>query len=565
MAGLTALNEDTPVSAEDSTTLEEQPGVRVGSGKSAVIANESVLEQMQKLYEQRQAQQQGLGGFVETLKDATAWTAGGIHGPTEALSKRAEDKQKRAAELFDMQNKIAAQRSAIANRNAFFGTAPTAGGAAPTQTPGAAPADGGVAPTAQAPGVAQANQQSGGLLGLVADPALRQSIGATYLQDPGKAMTVLNGYLSKRAEEPQVRKEVNYLISLGMDPQKALTVALTKVAGSGAFVPHDLRSAQGTTQTTPLQSAGTFAGAPTAAPSAPAAAPRVAAPAAAPSAAPVTTSAAPAAPVTPAAPRAAAPAASVAATDTGFAPGSQEDLKIKEERELAKLESIKAEQKKTGEDIAMQRASTVEAGSSAQDRLASIDYLGGLLDTSPKAFGVLQRPGVVAATMSLVQDGINAGTLGTFGFKDLDAAVRKAGGTQQEIDAAQKAAREFALMQLSAAKIYLKGQGAVSDAERGLIRELAGSTKNSPAALRDFLEWGKIRANFDYKNGQAYSQFNDKNPNVSYERYKQTPEYKALKTEYENNIRVFGKTTQAKPAESPGKSLLNKYPPSSRN
>ena len=48
---------------EQSTDLQEQPGVKVGAGKSAVIANESVLEQMQRVYEQKQAQQQGLGGL----------------------------------------------------------------------------------------------------------------------------------------------------------------------------------------------------------------------------------------------------------------------------------------------------------------------------------------------------------------------------------------------------------------------------------------------------------------------------------------------------------------------
>lgn len=564
--------------SESPLDTTEQPGVKVGTGKSAVIANENVLAQMQRLYEQKAAQQQGLGGFIETLKDATAWTSGGIHGPTEALGRRAEDKSKRAAELFDMQNKIAAQKAAIANRDAFFGTpitavqptsvAPAAGA---TLTTGTAPVAGGAAP-----GVTQANQQSGGLLGLVEDPALRQAIGATYLQDPTKAMTALNAHLAKRAEEPQVQKEIRYLTApppqgLGLSREKALPIAIAKVAGSGAFVPHDVRSAQGTVQTTPLQSAGTFAGAPSTT-TAPVAgttpgAPRAAAPSAAPSTGATSTTSTTATPsaggttVVPA--QVTSSATKINTEPTGFAPGSQEDLKVKEERELAKIETLKKELGKTGEDIALQRAATVEAGGNAQDRLASIDYLGGLITTNPRAFGVLQRPGIMAAVLSVAQDGVNAGQLGAIGLKNLDDAIRKVGGDQQDIDAAQKAAREFALMQLNAAKIYLKGQGAVSDAERNLIKEMAGSTRNSPAAIRDFLEWNKVRADFDYKNGQAYSRFNEKYPGTSFEKYKQTPEYKALKAEYENNIRVFGKSTQPKPAQHPGKSLLDKYP--SRN
>jgi hypothetical protein len=544
MAGLNVLDTDTPQAEE------EQTSVRVGTGKNATIANESVLQQMQNLYNQKQAQQQGLGGVIESLKDATAWTSGGIHGPTEALSKRADDKSKRAAELFEMQNKIASQRAAIDARDRFFGTQPVSLSSQPTAG-GSQPTAGG---TSQ--GVSQANQQSGGLLGLVNDPALRQAIGATYLQDPGKAQAALNAHLAKRAEEPMVKKEIDYLVANGLPREQALPIAISKVAGPSAFVPHSVLTPGGKVQTTPLNSASNLTK-----PAAPGA--TITPSASAPSAATVTPVAAPGASssTTPRAAPITSPATKIDAEPTGFTPGSEEDLKIKEERELAKIESLRKELGKTGEDTALQRAATVEAGGNAQDRLASIDYLGGLIKTNPRAFGVLQKPGIMAAALSVAQDGVNAGQLGAIGLKNLDDAIRKVGGTQADIDAAQKAAREFALMQLNAARIYLKGQGAVSEAERGLIKELAGSTRNSPAAIRDFLEWNKVRADFDYKNGKAYSEFNDKYPNTSFEKYKQTPEYKALKTEYENNIRVFGKSTQPKPAENPGKSLLNKYPP----
>jgi hypothetical protein len=535
--------------------------------KGSVGVDSSILEQMQQIINEKEAKK---NSFMEGLKDVMAYDVGFRGDLNKSVRERANQREQNAADIFNMKSQIAqyqtAQKQAAKRREEVFGAPVTSG--APQSV------DGATSPTGGATTVSATNVPKGGLLDLVENPDLRRQIAAQYDVDEAKAMTQLNAYFNKRAEEPMIKKEVDYLVANGLPREQALPIAIAKVAGPSAFVPHNVRTASGTQQVTPLGSASQLtkpvapaAGAPAAAPTAAApAASSVAAPAAAPTAAAPAPAAAPvAAPARPVAPVVAAPAIPTKTVEepTGFTPGSEEDLKIKEERELAKIESAKAEQKKTGEDIALQRAAVVEAGGSAEDRQASIDYITGLIQTNPKAFGVLQRPGVATAIMTAVENGVNAGQLGTVGLRNLDDAVRKAGGTQADIDAAQKAAREFALMQLNAAKIYLKGQGAVSDAERELIKQLAGSTKNSPAAIRDFLEWNKIRADFDYKNGQAYSKFNDKYPNVSFEKYKSTPEYKALKSQYEKDIRVFGKSTQAKPAQNPGKSLLDKYP--SRN
>jgi len=225
-----------------------------------------------------------------------------------------------------------------------------------------------------------------------------------------------------------------------------------------------------------------------------------------------------------------------------------------------------AEQKKTGEDIALQRAGVVEAGKSAPERKASLNYVNGLLEDpkTARAFGVIMKPGVVNAVLTIAEQGANVGNLGSVGIAGINDAVRKAmpGATQVEIDAAQKATRELALMQLAAAKIYLKGQGAVSDAERGLIRDLAGSIKNSPAALRDFLKWNQMRAEFDEKVGSAYTTFNKNNPNISFERFLETPEYTKQKNEYTANLNAFSSSgvRESTKKPHPGVSLLDKYP-----
>ena len=238
---------------EVDQTEQTQEDVSVGmggKGAKATVANESVLANMERLFAQKQAQTTGFGAIMEGLKDAAAWTSGGMHGPAEALALRQAAKDKTAKELFDMQTQIAAQKSAIANRNAFFGSGAGPGAATAGGTAGVGGAGGAEV------GANQANVASGGLLNLVQDPALRAQIGATYLQDPTKAMSQLNAYLAKRAESPEIKKKVDYIISLGYPKDQALNFALLESLGSGAFKPFDIRTPTGTQQGTATQAAG---------------------------------------------------------------------------------------------------------------------------------------------------------------------------------------------------------------------------------------------------------------------------------------------------------------------
>lgn len=567
----------TPLSAKPVVSKSKY-ALPTSTGATGV--DESILQRMQEIINQREAQK---GSFMESLKDATAWWSGGMAGPGEALARRAKEREEQEATTFGMRRDLAQYRvSQEQARNLdkqLFG-APQA--AAPTQPTVAGAAQPGAAQPAA--GGVTAPAQTGGLLSLVKDPGLRQSI-ATQAQtgDRQGAMKAIQTYLAKNAEDTEMIKNIRYMIDNNMiDPKLIPAAVLTKFVGPEAFKPQDVRGPSGTMQTTPLSAASSMSpptatvpgvGVPKAAPTAPVAAPTT--PAAAPTAAP----AAPAAPAaatptaapSPAAgpqpiakvqplPRVGAPAAPAApATGPGgFAPGSKEALEVQKA-------GAEKEAQETATDVAKDRAATVQAASDAGERLASIQYINNLLTTNPRAFGVLQKPGVLTAVLGAAEEGANLGNLGAAGIAGMSDAVRKAmpGATQADIDAAQKATREFALMQLSAAKVYLKGQGAVSDAERRLIRELAGSIKNSPEAIRDFLKWNEIRANFDKKNGAAYREFNRKNPNVSFQRYKESEEYQKLKAEYENELNQFvksGSTPKGDVSKHPGAQLLNKYP-----
>lgn len=201
------------------------------------------------------------------------------------------------------------------------------------------------------------------------------------------------------------------------------------------------------------------------------------------------------------------------------------------EREQKEAQAITEARVKEGEakreGVLAAREQSIETGN-ALNRIES------LLNTPEgvKAVGVFQKPGVVAAFGQILSEGIQAGNFGSVKFNGLEAAMRSAGADQKTIDAAQKLARDFAQMQLNIAKRDLKGQGAVSDNERRIVERVTGSTSNSPEVLKDFVRWNKTRNDFDKQVGDALQTWEEKNPNQSFAKFKESPVYKRLESDY---------------------------------
>jgi hypothetical protein len=205
-----------------------------------------------------------------------------------------------------------------------------------------------------------------------------------------------------------------------------------------------------------------------------------------------------------------------------------------------------AEGTATGKFMGGKEATIIEGKDTSGERLASLQYLDGLINNpkTSRVFGVFQKPDFVSAVGAVVDKGIRLGRIGDIGV-DLEPLVRATmrGASPTEIDAVQKATREFAKIKLNEAKILLAGQGAVSDAERGLVQELSGSVKNSPGALRDYLAWGKMRAEYDRKAGDALDAWRSSNPQGSFTQFRLSPEAVAVRKEYDDKLKSFAAKT----------------------
>ena len=521
--------------------IPEDVSVKSGTKAKPTIANESVLTQMQDLYKQKQAEK---NYFLQDLADASAWWSGGAAGPTEGLAKRAAVRAMQTKELQDLQAGIAGQQNALQNRDAFFGSGNLSGlpaGKAPTQ-----PTSQVNVPQARA-GAQELNQRTGGLLGLIRDPALQTALGYEYLSDPTKATSGVVSFLAKQAEDPVAIKEIRFAIQNGfIDPKVIPAAILTKIFPPGVDVKEVLTPSGEKTKATGFQIAGGYTGAGAPTTQAPVVAPTT------PGAAPSTPAAAPSAPTT--APSANVTRAPIQATTQvagrgGLNPQQTEVLgglvtpgteQAGDVIKAAAMAPIQARQKGLEKEYTLAadegilvNQNYLDAGSNKTDAMT----LKELANKAAPSLGVFQKAGPAAAAMTVIDSGLlKLGPLGTISAPLEEVAARLVPGAGPEtIKARERIVGLLANQELAVARMN-KGQGSWTELERNIIRGITGTVKNSKEFLVRRAELLEAKADFDEKLGQAAKDWLRANRGKSYYDFKQDSD------EYENIVKEYRKT-----------------------
>jgi hypothetical protein len=157
------------------------------------------------------------------------------------------------------------------------------------------------------------------------------------------------------------------------------------------------------------------------------------------------------------------------------------------------------------------------------------------LKESPSYFGIFERPGVVSAIGNLVKEGIQTptGTLNLAGFeKSMTQLLPNV--KQKDLDNLTKSSAELAEIELAFTRLYLAKQGAVTEGERKIVRLIPGSVSSSPEVLKQRMQLLKSRSQFDIDVGDAFRQFQEKNPGRSYLDFERSSkEYKGLIKDFE--------------------------------
>ena len=554
-SGLDSLSADEPVAVGTVKPAASKGPYSLGTSTVASGYDPELLANMQKLIEEKQAQK---GSFMEGMKDAMAWWSGGVAGPAEALQNRAAEKDRQEAELFGMKSQLSQAKIGMAQANAMrdqlFGSGST--GAGTTALPPSHITAGG--PTA-----ASSMVQQGGMLGLVEDPALRQSIANQATRDPVGAQKAIQEYLAKNANKTDMIKDVQYMVQNGLiDPKLVPAAVLTKFAGAAAFVPHDVRGVGGTGQGTPFGAAtGIVGGAPVTAPAGPAAPaaamPRLTpspAPAAAPAGAPaaqapqLTTPVPPAHPSTFAAPPPAAPAAAPAQTQrvaSPFAPGTKEDLEFQAANAKVPLEGGSEFAKKVEAQNAVKASQVDTAYQSSGERITRFNDIKAVTEDPDmqQIFGKLAKRGFTPFALKQLESGINAGQFGTLGIANLEHNLMEAGATPEQIQKLHRVEKSLGAAELDYAKTYLTGQGAVSDNERKLVKDAVGSVKDPAKVLNMQASVMSERAQFDNKIGDLYDKYRTANGEyASFGRFMRSPDVKNIIAEHNGKLaKIIGR------------------------
>lgn len=514
----------------------------------AVGVDEGILQKMQEMIAQREKQK---GGFMESLRDAQAWWTGGVAGPSEALARRAKEREEFDATTFGMRRDIAqyrvAQEQARAFDKALFGATPQ-----PTAAvqPGAAPTA-----TVGQPQVAAAPTQGGGLIDLVKDPGLRQSIIVQAQSgDRTGALKAAQSYLAANAKDPDIIRAANYLVNQGfIDKSMLPQIVLAQMIGP-SFKPEDVRTTvggvPGTFQTTPFAEVSKILkqAPPVAAPAAPApAAPTAAAPtapapaaptAAVPSAAPSGAAAGPQpiAPVqplpkvgqppeAPVAPAGQAPRPAAAPT---ISPVSKESLAVTQATETKRGEKRAEASEKEREDF----KSSVSS-SDVIDRKVISDRIATLVQENPKIAGVISDPTFFNGLAQLVKSGIST-PKGPIGLDAIEDFIFKSLPSTSFPDEVQRKelASYLARFELMNSQL-VKGQGQVSNAERQIIRDASVSISDPAEAIYKRAKMVARRAELDSQLSDIYGS----REFVNFEDFKRDPAYKAAFKQYENDLR----------------------------
>lgn len=245
------------------------------------------------------------------------------------------------------------------------------------------------------------------------------------------------------------------------------------------------------------------------------------------------------------------------ATPTGAPPAgapAQSGMKTKAQEE-AEAAQAKAEAEKAGTgrgartSTAMDKVEpAIEVRAVAQSTKDLVNQEGAEL-----VMGIFEKPTVRSALAKMVDEG----KFTPVGFRDAMVAANVAFSVPQKPDesgAEYKQRKQDILdryyqigTQVARAKFeastLAKGQGAFSDGERRMFADTTISTKQSVNTINKTADMLLARANFAENLANAIE-----DSNLSYDRFRRTPEYQKMLKSYENELRLIwgGKTASTK-------------------
>ena len=163
-----------------------------------------------------------------------------------------------------------------------------------------------------------------------------------------------------------------------------------------------------------------------------------------------------------------------------------------------------------------------------------------------KALGLLEDPTVGDAFLGVIAQGAAVGSFNV-GIPAIREAVAKLKGTTDEekskiMDSFQALARNYSELELNFTRMYLKGEGAVTEGERKIVRDVSGGLANRRNVALAQAETLMQRTEFDKTVKSELMAWEKKNPGKSIEDFQESKQYTSLKNSLENNMdKIYNK------------------------
>jgi hypothetical protein len=197
-----------------------------------------------------------------------------------------------------------------------------------------------------------------------------------------------------------------------------------------------------------------------------------------------------------------------------------------------------------GEALKERAKADVEAGqalvdkkSFAKSQMDAAEQVMGLTKTNPKAFGVLAKPGVATGFAALIEKGVQT-PFGQIGVS-LQEPISKFTLSDPDLQAQQLAVAPILAIEIGFRKLFLKGEGPVSNMEGALVSQMGPQLIDNPDVAYKKAGIIRIRAEKDEAVATAYEKYRESNPTAGPSKFYQTPEYKEISDRFDDRYRKF--------------------------
>jgi hypothetical protein len=227
---------------------------------------------------------------------------------------------------------------------------------------------------------------------------------------------------------------------------------------------------------------------------------------------------------------------------------------VKTKEQMAVEETALKEQAK--KDIE-QSDTLLSQKSFADQQIQAAKEISALAKKNPKAFGLIADPTLGNAIATIIDKGVSTpwGNVGV----SIEEPLAKMKLTGPEAQARQAALRPITLIEVGYRKMFLKGEGAVSNMEGELVKYIGPQMSDKPQVVQMKAGMVQIGAEKQKAIVDAFEKYKEKNPAAGPRSFYQTPTYKNIVNTYENRYAEFAKANGidiAPPEASKGGSSL---------